>query len=160
MPSKTISVTHKQWSKTAANWTSTNPVLVVGQIGVVAGTSPVRFKIGDGSTAWNSLPFANEDWALTAGTATSLASLPIDKRGLVVTISAAQGTFTYAAAPPNNFQQTILLKNSTGSAITQAIPNSGSWKALDGASVTVPANGSIELNIWYIDSIYRVAAKT
>ncbi len=156
---KTVNVIHKQRTNTAANWSASNPILLAGQIGVVSGTSPTRFKVGDGTTAWNSLPYSDEDWALMAGTAATLASLPIDKRAMVVTISAAQATFTYAATPPNNFQQTILLKNSTGTAITQAIPNSGSWKALDGASVIVPANGSIEINVWYIDSIYRVAVK-
>lgn len=45
---------------TAANWTSANPVLLPGVIGVeepsVAGTSP-KIKIGDGVTAWTSLPY-------------------------------------------------------------------------------------------------------
>lgn len=42
---------------TAANWTSTNPTLVAGEIGFETDTS--RFKIGDGSTAWTSLAYQN-----------------------------------------------------------------------------------------------------
>ena len=42
-----------QTSDTAANWASNNPVLQQGQIGCT--TDTLIFKIGDGSTAWNSL---------------------------------------------------------------------------------------------------------
>jgi hypothetical protein len=41
---------------TAAQWTAANPTLMVGEIG--AETDTGRFKIGDGSTAWNSLGYA------------------------------------------------------------------------------------------------------
>jgi hypothetical protein len=40
---------------TAANWTSANPTLAVGEMGVESDTD--QFKIGDGSTAWNSLGY-------------------------------------------------------------------------------------------------------
>lgn len=39
--------------KTAAEWESENPILAEGQIGVESDTN--KLKIGDGSTAWNSL---------------------------------------------------------------------------------------------------------
>lgn len=136
---------------------SVNPVLAIGEMGVVTDTVPMRFKIGDGTTAWNSLPFA--DMAITVGTTSSLASLPVDKTIMVVTISYAQGTFTYASTPINGFNQIIVLKNSTATPITQAIPNSGNWKSIDGVSAVVPAFGSIELNVLYVDGLYRVATK-
>lgn len=40
---------------TAANWASNNPTLATGEIGLVTDTG--QFKIGNGSTAWNSLSF-------------------------------------------------------------------------------------------------------
>ena len=40
---------------TAANLTSSNPVLEDGRLGIETDTG--RFKIGDGSTAWNSLSY-------------------------------------------------------------------------------------------------------
>ena len=55
---------------TAAQWTAANPTLMVGEIG--AETDTGRFKIGDGSTAWNSLGYAaSMKWrgAYSAGTA-------------------------------------------------------------------------------------------
>ena len=41
---------------TAANWTSEDPTLAEGELGIDLDTG--RFKIGDGSTAWTSLAFA------------------------------------------------------------------------------------------------------
>lgn len=41
---------------TAANWTSSNPTLASGEIGIETNTG--KFKIGDGSTAWTSLSYA------------------------------------------------------------------------------------------------------
>jgi hypothetical protein len=40
---------------TAANWTSGNPVLASGELGYETNTG--KFKIGNGSTAWNSLSY-------------------------------------------------------------------------------------------------------
>lgn len=49
----------RQRRDTAANWTSVNPVLASGEIGVELRTAPQphRVKIGDGVTAWNSLAY-------------------------------------------------------------------------------------------------------
>ncbi len=41
---------------TVANWTSANPVLMDGEIAIEMG-SPRKWKVGDGVTAWNSLPY-------------------------------------------------------------------------------------------------------
>ena len=40
---------------TAANWTSANPTLAIGEMGLETDTK--KFKIGDGTTAWNSLAY-------------------------------------------------------------------------------------------------------
>jgi hypothetical protein len=42
---------------TAANWTAANPVLRAGEAGFESDTR--RLKIGDGTTAWNSLLYLN-----------------------------------------------------------------------------------------------------
>ena len=42
--------------KTAATWTSDNPILLEGEIGIESDTGLTKF--GDGSTAWNSLGYA------------------------------------------------------------------------------------------------------
>ena len=41
----------------ATNWTTANPVLLEGEIGIEIDANRNRIKIGDGVTAWNSLPY-------------------------------------------------------------------------------------------------------
>src|ERR1700761_7971807 len=58
---------------TAANWTSSNRVLLAGEIGCESDTK--RIKIGDGSTAWNSLAYEISSPPVTLTTATNLSAL-------------------------------------------------------------------------------------
>ncbi len=61
--SQTIVVAQRMWQRrdTAANWTSKNPVLAAGEIGVElpeGESTRAQFKIGTGSLPWNDLPYA------------------------------------------------------------------------------------------------------
>jgi len=51
---------------TAANWTSTDPTLAQGEVGIETDTN--LFKIGDGTTAWISLGYAAGAGATGGGT--------------------------------------------------------------------------------------------
>lgn len=53
MPAKTVIQTRRD---TAANWASANPTLAAGEIGLETDTK--QTKIGDGTTAWNSLAYS------------------------------------------------------------------------------------------------------
>lgn len=53
---------------TAAQWTAANPTLMEGELGVETDTA--KYKIGNGSTAWNSLSYGGLVGELT------LANLP------------------------------------------------------------------------------------
>lgn len=47
----------------AAAWTTNNPVLASGEAGIELNATPgqvVKFKIGDGVSAWNDLPYQND----------------------------------------------------------------------------------------------------
>jgi hypothetical protein len=55
---------------TAANWTSSNPVLAQGEIGIELVTN--LMKIGDGSTAWNSLKYESDSRVLSAASTATL----------------------------------------------------------------------------------------
>ena len=55
MANKTLNVTLIMRNDTAANWASKNPVLTLGELGVETDTR--KFKIGDGTTAYNSLKY-------------------------------------------------------------------------------------------------------
>jgi hypothetical protein len=52
---------------TAAQWTSTNPTLAAGEFGFETDTN--KLKCGNGSTAWASLPYLNNDGDITGVTA-------------------------------------------------------------------------------------------
>ncbi len=51
----TITALQKQRRDTASNWTSNNPTLLAGEWGIESDTK--KFKIGNGSTAWQSLDY-------------------------------------------------------------------------------------------------------
>lgn len=61
---------------TEAEWSTANPVLHDGEYGLVRGTSPLKFKVGDGTTNWVSLGWGN---------VTSLAQLATDASHRLVT---------------------------------------------------------------------------
>jgi hypothetical protein len=52
---------------TASQWTSTNPTLAAGEFGFETDTN--KLKCGNGSTAWNSLSYINNDGDITGVTA-------------------------------------------------------------------------------------------
>jgi hypothetical protein len=56
MPAQTVIKLRRD---TASNWTTVNPVLAAGEAGFESDTS--KLKIGDGTTAWNSLPYTGAD---------------------------------------------------------------------------------------------------
>jgi len=75
---------------TAANWTSTNPILYDGQIGWETDTR--KFKVGDGVTAWNSLSYSASGGAtLSDG---DYGDITVSSSGTAMTIDA--GTVTLA----------------------------------------------------------------
>ena len=50
----------------ALGWSTNNPILASGEIGIELSPTPaqiVLFKLGDGITAWNSLPYQNESFS-------------------------------------------------------------------------------------------------
>ena len=49
---------------TAANWTTNNPTLALGEFGLETDTKAIKF--GDGATAWNSLPYSISTTVATA----------------------------------------------------------------------------------------------
>lgn len=54
----TVNYRFKVRGRAAASWTSDNEVLLARELGLETDTG--KFKFGDGTTAWNSLPYASE----------------------------------------------------------------------------------------------------
>lgn len=57
MATTTLNARLKIWVDTPTNWNTNNPTLLNGEIGIVKENNNFRMKVGDGNTAWNSLPF-------------------------------------------------------------------------------------------------------
>ena len=70
MANKIIKAQMKQRRDTKANWAAQNPVLLAGELGIVS-DDPNLYKVGDGATAWNSLPFRGFDGTLAQELGTS-----------------------------------------------------------------------------------------
>lgn len=60
----------KQRRDTFANWAAENPVLLDGELGIVS-DDPNLYKVGDGASAWNALPFRGFDGTLAQELGTS-----------------------------------------------------------------------------------------
>jgi hypothetical protein len=71
---------------TAAQWTSANPTLAAGEVGIETDTRKQKF--GDGTTAWNSLSYAGGTGTVTGVTA---ASPVLSSGGAIPSISLASG---------------------------------------------------------------------
>ena len=76
---------------TEAEWTTANPVLLKGEVGLVQGTSPVKFKVGDGTKTWS---------ALSWGQPTTLAQLAADATHRLVTDTQIAGWNNKAEKTP------------------------------------------------------------
>jgi hypothetical protein len=83
-----INVRLRQVTDTSSNWTTNNPVLLSGELGVESDTRKV--KIGDGVTAWNSLLYlsaaASTSWGGITGTLSSQTDLNTALSGKAATI--------------------------------------------------------------------------
>lgn len=91
-------------------------------------------------------------------TVTTLASLPITKRLVTATVTAAT-TLSLASALEIGDELHVIVYNSSASAITQTLPNSGSYISLSGTSISIPAGGRVEINILcYATTSYIIRA--
>ena len=49
---------------TEAEWTAANPVLLDGEYGLIRGSSPLKYKVGDGTKTWSALEMCIRDRTL------------------------------------------------------------------------------------------------
>lgn len=90
-------------------------------------------------------------------TVTTLASLPISKRSITATLSAAT---TLSVASGMQIGEELMIGCVPSAAFTQAIPNSGAYVSMSGTSITTTANKPFEINIWcYASGKYSIAVK-
>lgn len=90
-------------------------------------------------------------------TVTTLASLPISKRSITATLSAAT---TLSVASGMQIGEELMIRCVPSAVFTQAIPNSGAYVSMSGTSITTTANKPFEINIWcYASDKYSIAVK-
>lgn len=90
-------------------------------------------------------------------TVTTLADLPITKRSITATLSAAT---TLSVASGMQIGEELMIRCVPSAAFTQAIPNSGAYVSMSGTSITTTANKPFEINIWcYASDKYSIAVK-
>lgn len=90
-------------------------------------------------------------------TVTTLASLPISKRSITATLSAAT---TLSVASGMQIGEELMIRCVPSAVFTQAIPNSGAYVSMSGTFITTTANKPFEINIWcYASGKYSIAVK-
>lgn len=116
---------------TSANWLSNNPILGNKQQGF--DSTAKAFKIGDGVTAWNSLPFyyANSVVTPIALSFTTGTSLPI-------TISSFDTTY----AAYGDYPTILVLNASTGDEITNPTINRSPVTTPDTVTINAADDGT------------------
>jgi hypothetical protein len=133
---------------TAAQWTSANPTLASGEFGYETDTG--KFKLGDGSTAWNSLGYkaSGTVTSITAGTGlsggsiTTSGTIAIDTATTVDVSTAQTLTNKTLTAPVIN----LSLNAQTGTTYTFVLADNGKLVTASNASAqtyTIPTNASV-----------------
>lgn len=90
-------------------------------------------------------------------TVTTLASLPISKRSITATLSAAT---TLSVASGMQIGEELMIRCVPSAAFIQVIPNSGNYISMSGTSISTTANKPFEINIWcYASGKYSIAVK-
>lgn len=90
-------------------------------------------------------------------TVTTLANLPISKRSITATLSAAT---TLSVQSGMQIGEELMIRCVPSAAFTQAIPNSGAYVSMSGTSIITTANKPFEINIWcYASGKYSIAVK-
>lgn len=90
-------------------------------------------------------------------TVTTLANLPISKRSITATLSAAT---TLSVQSGMQIGEELMIRCVPSAAFTQAIPNSGNYVSMSGTSISTTPNKPFEINIWcYASDKYSIAVK-
>lgn len=127
---------------TAANWTSANPVLAARELGLETDTQ--KCKIGDGTTAWASLAYANfgADPVIVANPQTANYTAVAADAGKEVQMNVA-GTNTFTVDASLYTPGTYLFVRQVGAGQTTVAAASGTTLTKGGATLKTAQQGSL-----------------
>lgn len=124
MPNTTLKTRLIIKNDSAENWTTKNPVLLKGELGIEIDTN--LFKIGDGLAAWTALPYANE----SAPAQTTYQAIPTEGQSDLDAIAAVVGS-----AELHEGDTAICVRNigiADHKSYTAYVYNGTNWAAMDG----------------------------
>ncbi len=124
MPNTTLKTRLIIKNDSAANWATKNPVLLKGELGIEIDTN--LFKIGNGTSAWAALPYANE----SAPAETTYQAIPTAGQTDLEAIAAAVGS-----AELHEGDTAICIRNigtADHKSYTAYVYNGTNWAAMDG----------------------------
>jgi hypothetical protein len=154
---------------TAAQWTSTNPTLASGEQGFETDTN--KMKIGDGSTAWNSLSYAitgavgtvtsiTAGTGLSGGTITSTGTIAIDST--VATLTGTQTLTNKTLTTPTLDDAKINLAfDAETASYTAVLANNSQVVTMNNASAnnfSIPTNASVPFPIGTQINVLQIGA--
>ena len=116
---------------TSTNWTSANPTLALGELGLE--TDGYKYKIGEGATAWTSLGYAElagtDVFTINEQTGTAYTLVGGDSGKLIKMTNAAANTLTVPPSSSVNFD--------IGTTINVVQYGAGQTTIAAGAGVTI-----------------------
>ena len=161
---------------TAANWTSSNPVLRAGELGIE--TDTLKFKIGNGSSTWTQITnYANvtttglsnslSDYILAATKGTPGGPAALDSNGdllipensVILWNDADYDYTTTVTATQPTADRTITLPNATGTvALTSDLPTQYTDElAQDAAAAALAAGTHTNITVTYNDNANSIS---
>jgi hypothetical protein len=161
---------------TAANWTSSNPVLRAGELGIE--TDTLKFKIGNGSSTWTQITaYANvtstglanslNDYILVADQGNAGGPAELDSNGdllvpensIILWDDAGYTYTTTVTATQPTENRTITLPNATGTvALTSDLPSQYTDElAQDAAAAALAAGTHTNITVTYNDNANSIS---
>lgn len=152
MAKKIIQAQMQQRRDTKANWASKNPVLLAGELGIVS-DDPNLYKVGDGTSEWNSLPFRGFNGTLVHTTGDS-ETAAMSQKGVteeLAKLSAEMSAISGGVTLNKSMYSNGVEKADVGFYITPFIPVTSS----DKISVVISPSLTSKCLVLY-DSSYQV----
>lgn len=125
---------------TASQWTSTNPVLAAGEWGYESDTN--KAKIGNGSSAWNSLSYFGGTGDVTLTGVQTLTNKTLTAPVITLATNAQTATYTLALTDASD-----IVEMNVGSANNLTIPLDSSVAFAIGTVITILQTGSGQTTI-------------